>query len=270
MKKTLLSILALATSATLFAQTNCTADYDFGAAPFGVSPDPAIGETFDVGVVGEPYLEVIHIKIPSDASELELEGVMVPPGVAIDSIALESVTFTLDATPYTLEQMGLEIGCNNNGDSPNPCTFMGDSQNCATLSGTPTTPGSFGLSINVVGYITVFGNVTGIPVSFDQYTYEVTGEVNVAETQQYTLALGQSIPNPATDAVQIPVTLERAGAINFTMVNLLGEVVVREQFSGAQGANTVNLNVSNLEAGLYLYSIDVNGKRLTKRMVINR
>lgn len=270
MKKTLLSIFTLAFSTALFAQANCTADYDFGAAPFGVSPDPAIGETFDVGVVGEPYLEVIHIKIPSDASELELEGVMVPPGVAIDSIALESVSFSLSGTPYTLEQMGLEINCNNGGDSPNPCTFMGNSQNCATLSGTPTTPGVFGLSINVVGYITVFGNVTGIPVSFDQYSYEVTGEVNVPEVPVFTLALGQNMPNPATDAVKIPVTLEKAGAVNFTMVNLLGAVVVREQFSGVQGQNTLNFNVANLEAGLYLYSIDVNGKRLTKRMIINR
>lgn len=270
MKKTLLSIFAISLSTALLAQADCTANYDFGAAPFGVSPDPAIGETFGVGVVGEAYLEVIHIKIPSDASELELEGIMVPPGVAIDSIALESVSFTLNEVPYSLQQMGLEINCNNGGDSPNSCTFLGNSQNCATLSGTPTTPGAFGLSINVVGFITVFGNVTGIPVSFDQYTFEVTGEVNVVEAPVFTLALGQSMPNPATDAVKIPVTLERAGAVNFTMVNLLGEVVVREQRSGIQGQNTLNFNVAHLEAGLYLYSIDINGKRLTKRMIINR
>lgn len=270
MKTSLLSAFALFLAYTAAAQSSCTADYDFGDAPFGVSPDPAIGETFAVGEVGEPYLETIHIKIPADASELELEGVMVPPGVAIDSIALESVSFTLDGTPYTLEQMGLTIECNNNGDSVNPCTFLGNSQNCATMSGTPTTPGVFGLSINVIGYVTVFGNVTGIPVSFDQYSYEVTGEVSVGETALYSLSLGQNIPNPAQNAVQFPITLERPGAVNFTVVNLLGEIVVSEQLSGHAGLNTFNFNVSNLQAGLYLYSIDVDGKRLTKRMVINR
>ncbi len=270
MKKVLLSIFALASVGIINAQVaDCTANYDFGDEPFGVSPDPVLGESFDVGEVGENYFDIIHIKVPEDASQLDLD-VEVPPGIQIDSIALETVTFTLAGTIYTLEQMGLEIECNNNGDSPNTCTFMGGSQNCATLSGIPTTPGEFGLTINVIGYVTVFGNVTGIPVDFDQYTLTIEGEVAVLDNPDYTLSLGQNMPNPATGYTRIPLTVKRAGNVNFTVINLLGEIVVREQLSCQTGYNEFNIDIANLNAGIYLYSIEVDGKRMTKRMIVNR
>lgn len=272
MKKILLSVFALATTFSMSAQVaDCNPnDYDFGAEPFGVSPDPVLEESFEVGVVGVDYVDVIYIKIPTDASEIDIEGVDLPPGIAIDSIALESVAFFLAGTEYSLSDMGLGIECNNLGFSGNPCTFGGGSQNCATITGVPTTPGVFNLTINVVGYVTIFGNVTGIPVEFDQYTFEVTGEVATANQKAYTLNLGENFPNPAKGFTRVPLTLERAGNVNFTVVNLLGETVVREQIAGQAGYNEFVLDVTALTAGIYLYSIDVDGKRITKRMVVNR
>lgn len=270
MKKSLLSVFSVFLAVAMNAQANCEADYNFGDEPFGVSPDPAIGESFNDGEVGVAYFQVIHIKVPVDASEIEIEGVTLPPGVAIDSIRFESVTFELAGTGYTAAQMGLEVQCNNNGDTPNPCTFLGGSQYCATLSGVPTTPGLFDLAINVTGFVTVFGNVTGIPVSFDQYTYFVDGEVNVPTTQVYNLNLGQNFPNPASEVTRVPLSLEKAGSVNFTVVNLLGEILVREQYSGNAGHNEFVADVSMLSPGIYLYSVDVDGKRITKRMIINR
>lgn len=272
MKKVLLSLLAIATATAMSAQVaDCNPnDYNFGDEPFGVSPDPAMDESFEVGVVGEAYIDVIYIKIPTDASEIEIDGVDLPPGIMIDSIALESVTFQLAGTLYSLGDMGLEIQCNNLGFSGNPCTFGGGSQNCATISGVPTTPGVFNLSINVVGYVTIFGNVTGIPVEFDQYTFEVTGEVATVNQEAFVMSLGQNFPNPATGYTRVPLTLERAGNVNFTVVNLLGETVVRDQIAGHVGYNEFVFDATMLNAGIYLYSIDVDGKRITKRMIVNR
>ena len=39
----------------------CSADFDFGDATLGVSPNPELGEQFDPGVVGLPYEDVLHI-----------------------------------------------------------------------------------------------------------------------------------------------------------------------------------------------------------------
>ena len=62
---------------------------------------------------------------------------------------------TLSTT--TLEAVGLEVLCNNNGDSGNPCSFLGGNQYCAAISGTPTVQGNFRVDIYVNGWVTVFG-----------------------------------------------------------------------------------------------------------------
>lgn len=265
MKKTLLSLSLIAMAFVASAQ--CVADYDFGAEPFGVSPDPEAGESFEVGEVNVAYTDVIHIKVPTDASDIDET---LPQGAPIDSVRLVTVTFIMGGTSYSLEQMGLEIECNNMGDSPDPCTFLGGNQYCATLAGTPTTPGEFNLVIEVQGFTTVFGIVIEQPVSFDQYTFVVEGEISTPKYENFVLTLGQNMPNPANEVARIPVTLERSGNVNFTVVNLLGEVVIAEQFRGHTGYNEFNVSVNQLSGGIYLYSIDVSGKRITKRMVINR
>jgi hypothetical protein len=273
MKRILLSFFTALIALSANAQVaDCEADYNFGEEPYGIAPNPNADESFALAVIDVPYFDVIHMKIPQDASEFELEGV--PAGISIDSIALVSAVFTLAGTDYTLEQMGLELQCNNNGDSPNPCTFLGGSQYCATLSGTPTIPGVFDIRIDLNAYFDLFFQVIEFPVSSDLFTDEwvftVATEVNVPKAPAYALSLGQNYPNPATDITRIPVVLETAGNVNFTVVNLLGEVVVREQYSGHAGANDFTYTVTDLPAGIYLYSIDVNGKRFTKRMIVNR
>ena len=60
-------------------------------------------------------------------------------------------------TSYTLEEMGLQVVCNNNGDSNNPCSFHGGNQYCASLEGTPTMSGNFRADITVKGWTLVFG-----------------------------------------------------------------------------------------------------------------
>lgn len=265
MKKTLLSIAFIALA--FIASAQCEANYDFGAEPFGVSPDPVLGESFEIAQVGVAYTDIIHIKVPTDASDIDET---LPQGAPIDSVQLVTVSFNMGGTSYTLEQMGLSIACNNSGDSPDPCTFIGGNQYCATLSGTPTTAGEFNLVIEVVGFTTVFGIFIPQAVSFDQYSFIVNGETSTVKQETFTLSLGQNIPNPAIENARIPVTLEKGGNVNFTVVNLLGEVVIAEQFRGHVGNNEFTVPVNQLSGGLYLYSIDVDGKRITKRMVINR
>ena len=59
-----LTIIFLALLAFNISFSQCTADYDFGDVTMGVSPDPFNGESFDDGLVGEPYEDVLHILLP--------------------------------------------------------------------------------------------------------------------------------------------------------------------------------------------------------------
>ena len=145
--------LAVAISSTAFGQ--CVADFDFGEVGFGVSPDPAQGENFVSGVVGQEYMDVIHILIPTFASDVDEAY---PPTLPIDSINLIQVVMTDvgTGTMYSPEELGLMVVCNNNGDSPDPCMFMGGLQYCASIEGTPTIPGLYSIDLLILGWLTIF------------------------------------------------------------------------------------------------------------------
>ncbi|WP_306643706.1 T9SS type A sorting domain-containing protein [Sanyastnella coralliicola] len=262
-------ILLFATALFAFtaASAQCTADYDFGDLPFGVSPDPLLGESFEVAELGMAYEDVIHIMVPTSAADIDDTF---PAEAPIDSVVLVNISFVLADVTYTLEEMGLEAVCNNNGDSPDPCTFYGGTQYCASLEGTPLIAGEFQLIITVQGWTTVFGVPISQNIDFDQYTFIVSDGTSVAENAALELSLGNNVPNPADDQTTVPFTLNKAESVRLTVINLLGEAVIDELIDGRRGNNNTVLDVSELNNGIYLYSIEAAGKKMTKRMVINR
>ena len=144
---------------TNLALAQCAADYDFGTATLGVSPNPELGEQFDPGVVGLPYEDILHILLPQYVldidSTLPFNADTPLDSASLSSIVLVDLNDTLSTA--TLEDVGLEVICNNNGDSGNACSFLGGNQYCATISGTPTVQGDFRVDIYVNGWVTVFG-----------------------------------------------------------------------------------------------------------------
>lgn len=260
-------LLLASTIFSLTAMTaQCTADYDFGEATFGVSPDPEIGESFEVGIVGVPYVDDIHILVPTEAADIDES---LPAGIPIDSLQLISVDLIMGGMTYTPEEVGLTINCNNNGDSGLSCSFLGGNQYCARLEGTPTMSGTFQLVINVLGWTDFFGPQSQ-EVAFDQYTLIINNDVAVNELTALSIDLGQNIPNPASTLTTIPFNTNTAGTVELSVINLLGEVLIQELVDGKRGENNAKIDVSNLDNGIYLYSIESNGKKLTKRLIINR
>lgn len=137
----------------------CAADFDFGDATLGVSPNPELGEQFDPGVIGQPYEDVLHILLPQYVLEID-STLPFSPTTPLDSASLSSVVLvdlSDSISTTTLDAVGLQVQCNNNGDSGSPCSFLGGNQYCATIDGTPTTQGSYRVDIYVTGWVTVFG-----------------------------------------------------------------------------------------------------------------
>jgi len=101
----------------------------------------------------------LHLLIPSYVLEID-STLPFGPTALLDSIKLVGIVMvdlndTL--TSYSLSELGLQIVCNNNGDSGLECSFLGGSQYCASLEGTPTIAGSFRADITVEGCTDVFG-----------------------------------------------------------------------------------------------------------------
>ena len=158
----LLAALTWSVSARVTAQ--CNADFDFMGASFGISPNPLAGEAFADGFVNSPYEDVMHVLTPALSSDIPDLPVDLPIALPVDSITVNSISLVgEDGEDIALEEIGLTLTPNNNGDSGNSFTFLGGGQYCATLAGTPDSAGMYMASLNVTGYVAVFGS----PVSYD-------------------------------------------------------------------------------------------------------
>ena len=104
-------------------------------------------------------------------------------------------------------------------------------------------------------------------VDFDgTFEYSNTIEVVVnAIPGEYTLA--QNYPNPFNPATSITYNIPENGYVNLTVFNLLGEKVADlVNTMQTAGTHTVNFNASSLASGTYIYSLNVNGNSITKKM----
>ena len=81
--------------------------------------------------------------------------------------------------------------------------------------------------------------------------------------------LGRAYPNPATGNTRVNFTLDAAAEVTFEVTTLTG-AIVRSLDLGTQSAGTqrVNLDLAGLTAGMYTYTIVVDGARATRKLVI--
>ncbi len=267
MKKILLSISVVLSVYGGIAQCDPNS-YDWGGATFGVSPDPTIGETFEIGTVGQPYNDEIFVRTPATAQDVDPDILLNAP---IDSLTLNEISFVMNGTELPISALGLSVTCNNNGVSPNPCMFFPSGNYCGVISGTPTAAGTFPVIINATVYITFFGSAQAVPASFDNYEIVIQegGSVNVKETTStLEVSLGNPSPNPSNLSTTIPFELTANGSVQFVVYNMLGEMVERRTVSGKRGANTLTVETQNLKSGVYLYSIQSGEKKITKRLMV--
>ena len=177
-----LALAAFVFCASSVAWGQCDIDFDFGEATFGVSPDPAMGETFLDGMLDESYFDVLHILIPANAAGIDSTY---PPTLPVDSVIVlansvdgagtyQGIVFTDTVTQeqFFADEIGLEVLFNNNGDSGNPNAFMGGEQYCAAIQGAPNRSGIYRISIDIQAWATIFTPFNA-PYTFDNFTLRV-------------------------------------------------------------------------------------------------
>ena len=82
--------------------------------------------------------------------------------------------------------------------------------------------------------------------------------------------LNQNIPNPTNGTTRIEYTVPTSGKMRFDMFNVLGQSMLSQEKTVMAGTHTIELFVGDLPAGVYYYSVIFEGKRLVKKMLINR
>ena len=94
--------------------------------------------------------------------------------------------------------------------------------------------------------------------------FESTNSISVEENNPTISAV---YPNPATNFINVKLANVNKG--QFQIINVLGQVVKTEEITTA--TNQLSVDVSNLESGVYFYSLVVKGQAIeSKRLVISK
>ena len=247
--KNLIIIVSILFS-VLFSYSQCVPDSIYADSTFGVWPTPQTN--FPSGDVGVPYYEIVNFKVPRDAGAIDSAAA----GTYIDSIVLTSIT---NLPP------GLSFECDNL-----LCSWRYDSLGCASLSGTPTTNGTYQISLDATVWTQLFFTPFPIPYSFDGYVINIgnTG-INVIDIDNSILELQNAIPNPSNEMTKILFTSNKSEYVSFQITNLLGETIYVDRIFSKRGVNDILFDTSSLSEGIYVYSISNTTTKSSKRLVVN-
>ncbi len=110
---------------------------------------------------------------------------------------------------------------------------------------------------------------TGASFSNPQFNGQVLGVKNLSKGVVNEFVL---YPNPATANTTISFSIPEKNKVSVNVYNVLGNLVstLSQSNDFEKGNNTISLNTSNLASGIYYISLEINGSKETKKLIINQ
>jgi hypothetical protein len=75
-------------------------------------------------------------------------------------------------------------------------------------------------------------------------------------------------PNPTKNNATLSVDLKQNTSLDVNVYNLVGQLVKTTKAEGQLGENNINVDLSNLTAGIYMVNVNVGGSVSTKKLII--
>lgn len=96
------------------------------------------------------------------------------------------------------------------------------------------------------------------------------GTTDVVDENTYSLEKEKIdiFPNPASDKITIRMPERTHGTTQYTITDQIGNIVRIGALP--QTINEIDTSISNLPNGLYVFSAEINGKRVHQKFIITR
>jgi|SaaInl85LU_5_DNA_1037374.scaffolds.fasta_scaffold36822_3 hypothetical protein len=269
MKHFLLLIFSLVFGASSFAQQNpCSPLESLQDSTFGLWPDTT--QNLPLAVKEVYYEEHIQIKTPNNVGE-----VMGDPFYSEDFPLINLAPLSIDS----IKLVGIEgLPESMSAYLSNPdSVFDGNSVACVTLFGTPTNDevGQHDFTLSIDGWINVpFVGILSLYQSLGNYE-QIEGyrlivqsslSIEVGELSSFTLS--QNSPNPFSYTSKVELYSKDNSNYEFTIIDLMGKIVHKEIINALAGQNTIEIDATSYESGMYFYSIRNGQEVFTKKMII--
>ena len=95
-------------------------------------------------------------------------------------------------------------------------------------------------------------------------------DLGISESKVNSIGMSQNMPNPANDMAKVNYTIPNQGKVIFTIASVTGQILHTQEIEAKAGANSIEFNTANFADGIYFYTMDFNGHRLTKKMTIKK
>lgn len=212
------------------------------------------------------------------ASPSLFEGMVVPVGQIMRRVAVitNTGTFPVSLSDVTIEGTG---AADYAFRAPERTTLDPGGSEFIEVTYSPTVPGPSTANLifrsnatNGDQMIALGGLGTGThPVGNPSEASITVGEENNAARAVASagFTLGQNLPNPARDAVEISYNLPESGVVELSLYDPAGRLI-RTLAAGERsaGEHSVQMDVRELPSGLYVYVLRQNGEILTRSMKV--
>jgi hypothetical protein len=117
-------------------------------------------------------------------------------------------------------------------------------------------------------FLPTFAYTTPFAYEHHDIGYKLSVSITgVNELEEKGFALGQNAPNPFTGSSKVDFQLAKnANSAVFTVTDVMGRVISTENVATTVGKHSINL--ASYAAGVYYYSLNVDGNVTTKKMIV--
>ena len=118
--------------------------------------------------------------------------------------------------------------------------------------------------------IVYFKNVDGYSLNDTMSISRTTNHVGIQNVDKLTISMEQNFPNPANNNTIIRYSIPKDGEVNFKIYGVNGQLLYNKAENASFGKHELEINTSTFASGIYFYTMEFEGQRLTKRMSIKR
>lgn len=194
------------------------------------------------------------------------------PGSAYTTTDVLIGDATNPATQNVFFILSSEQNGNGGGAGTDP-TYYGTSGDFTTdMNQSYILPSDVRYNTNANGWNGYFLPTYAFATAFAYETHDIGYRITVLiagvkELEQKGFALGQNTPNPFTSASEVNYQLAKdATSAIFTVTDVMGRVISSEKVDATSGVHAIKLGA--YAAGVYYYSLNVDGNITTKKMIV--
>ncbi|MGB1040236.1 MAG: T9SS type A sorting domain-containing protein [Flavobacteriales bacterium] len=227
----------------------------------------------------KPFGVIAEYKVPLLLSDTIANGLIYPKaiagGLAVPSIFAVTIDFKPGGSYMSGDTMGERIGSytqvvaehNGNDTYHNyiPGDYTGSGKVHRSVRYNYSTTGWNGRYIPFLAY----GSSEFEAIDIDLFIRQ-TNSIGIDEFESG-VKLFQNYPNPSNGLTRIKYELANSAEVSFEIIDVTGKKVMSIiEGNRNSGINTIDVNTSELKAGIYFYSIVIDGNAITKKMIVTK